>query len=880
MALAPGTRLGPYEVIAPLGAGGMGEVYRAKDGRLGRSVAVKVLPDRLARDEEARRRFEREARAVAALSHPNILAIHDFGADADLAYAVMELLEGETLRARLGRGPLPWRKAVETGVAIADGLAAAHARGIVHRDLKPENVFLTSDGRVKILDFGLARSDGVAGPEDETRSFAGEMRTDPGTVLGTVGYMSPEQVRGLPADARSDIFSLGCAIHEMVTGSRAFARGTAAEIMAAILNEDPSEAAGTGKAAPPDLQRVISHCLEKNREERFQSARDLGFALKSVSAGSGASLAAPALPRGPFRAAPWIAAVAALGVAFFLGRLSPRAAPAQAEPAAVALTSGAAHEFAPAISADGKFVAYLSDAGGRSNLWVKFIGGGLAVNLTERSGLEIEGNSGVGGPDISPDGTAIAVSAGPAGTSPVAWGVWVVPAPLGGAPRKLMERGAAGARWSPDGTRIAFTITNTVSGDAIAVARADGQDERVLVPAAGGVHLHQAAWSHDGAFIYFIRTINPNNEAPTEIWRVASQGGAPERVVPTTGVALNPQPTPDGALIYAGNAGGQGLNLWRRPLQGGAERRLTTGAGEYVEPRLSRDGRRLVCTARIAHASLAVADAGSTDQKDPSEALTGARSGDSEPTVSAKTGRIVFSSTRSGVRNLWVLDVRGTEPRQLTSERETDERPAISPDGNQVAFVSNRGGRRGIWLVSAEGGVPRRLVEADVLDGVSWSPDGRRLVYCASAEGELALWLLPIEGGAPTRIPGVKGRVPAWSPTGDVIAYVAEEGPRGGAVRFTDSAGRPVLTDLTRPISAANAAAWSHDGRRLGFSSTPGTRSPALWVLDLASGRFTRIATFPSYSKLRGVSWSADDASVVFGRVEYDSHILLLDGIP
>jgi serine/threonine protein kinase/Tfp pilus assembly protein PilF len=271
--LVAGTRLGPYELVRPLGEGGMGEVYRARDTRLGREVAVKVLPQRFAFDVGFRERFHREARAIAALSHPNILAIHDVGESGDTLWSVTELLEGETLRERLNAAALPARKAIETAVHIAEGLAAAHEHGIVHRDLKPENVFLTTDGRVKILDFGLARVED--GDQDRTL----EMKTVPGTVLGTAGYMSPEQVRGLPADARSDIFSLGAVLYEMVSGRRAFQRETTAETMTAILHEDPPELSRSGRLSP-ELCDVVTHCLEKRREQRFQTARDLAFALK------------------------------------------------------------------------------------------------------------------------------------------------------------------------------------------------------------------------------------------------------------------------------------------------------------------------------------------------------------------------------------------------------------------------------------------------------------------------------------------------------------------------------------------------------------------------------------------------------------------------
>src|SRR5215813_8072377 len=258
-----GMTLGRYRLLSPLGAGGMGEVYHAVDERLDREVAVKILPARLADSPEAMRRFEREAKAVAALSHPNILSIHDFGTEQGVCYAVMELLKGETLRSRLSQGALPWRKAVGIGTEIAEGLSAAHAKGITHRDLKPENIFLTSDGRTKILDFGLARVKAAVSDENITSAPTVTFATEPGFVMGTPGYMSPEQVRGDEAEATSDIFSFGCVLYEMVTGQRAFAQRNMAESMAAILRDDPPELADSGITIPAELGRVITHCLEK-----------------------------------------------------------------------------------------------------------------------------------------------------------------------------------------------------------------------------------------------------------------------------------------------------------------------------------------------------------------------------------------------------------------------------------------------------------------------------------------------------------------------------------------------------------------------------------------------------------------------------------------
>ncbi|HQT95059.1 MAG TPA: serine/threonine-protein kinase [Thermoanaerobaculaceae bacterium] len=323
MTLSPGSRLGPYEVLDVLGAGGMGEVYRAHDAKLGRDVAIKVLPSDLAANPDALARFEREARAVAQLSHPNILAIYDFGKDGEIAYAVMELLEGETLRARLEHGALGARRAVELAAQIAEGLAAAHEKGIVHRDLKPENVFLTKDGHVKILDFGLARVGGSMLPHSgKTLTTPPEGATGPGVVLGTVGYMAPEQVRGLPADARADIFSFGAVLYEMLSGTRAFQRDSSVETMSAILKEDPPELAASGMQASAALVRLVDRCLRKDPFERWQSARDLAFALESAdgSSPSAAPITGTAAPP-PYRRAWRIAAACIAGAGIFAAGL-------------------------------------------------------------------------------------------------------------------------------------------------------------------------------------------------------------------------------------------------------------------------------------------------------------------------------------------------------------------------------------------------------------------------------------------------------------------------------------------------------------------------------------------------------------------------------
>ena len=321
MTLTPGTKLGPYEIISPIGAGGMGEVYKAKDTRLDRMVAIKVLPEDFAKNPDALARFEREAKAVAALNHTNITGIFDIGRLDDTAYAVMELLEGETLRDRLQQGPLTPRKTIELAIQMAHGLAAAHDKGVIHRDLKPDNLWITTEGRLKILDFGLAKQVPLAGRGSqsflatEAVSPGHVLHTEEGMILGTMGYMSPEQVRGETVDARSDIFSFGVVLFEMLTGQKAFTRGTAADTMVAILKEDPPEQMDSGKAMPMGLRRIVDHCLEKIPARRFHDAQDLAFALENAAApssNSNAPFTAPFAPQNRKTSRKWAALVASL----------------------------------------------------------------------------------------------------------------------------------------------------------------------------------------------------------------------------------------------------------------------------------------------------------------------------------------------------------------------------------------------------------------------------------------------------------------------------------------------------------------------------------------------------------------------------------------
>ncbi len=884
MALLPGRRLGPYAIVAPLGAGGMGEVYRARDTRLDREVAIKVLPERFAGSPEALARFDREARAVAALSHPNILSLFDFGREDEIAYAVTELLQGETLRERLSRERLSERKAVEIAAAIADGLAAAHAAGIVHRDLKPENVFLTSDGRVKILDFGLARVDSAGDATSATSAPTTPPPTEPGVVMGTAGYISPEQIRGRAADARSDIFAFGAVLYEMLTGERAFAGATTGESLAAILRDEPPEASAKSPAVSPAIDRLVSRCLQKGPDERFQSARDLAFALRESGSGrvpSGGAEAAPPRAKG-LRFLP----AAGLALATFAAGWLLRPALARPGPPSfgrvVRLTHGPFRAFAPAISPDGKWIAYVSDARGQTDVWAKFVAGGEAVNLTEKSGLVVESRSDIGSPDISPDGSLISFGAAESPKRAFTdFTTWVIPAPLGGVPRRLLKRGL-GARWSPDGRRIAYISPGGGGGDTLIVADADGGNPKEIQKT--DVHLHTAAWSSDGRFLYYLKCLMAFNDAPAELWRAPADGGPEERVVATSRRAIFPEPLPGGrGVVFSANPDSAELALWWLPSPGRAPVRLTTGLGEFLGARSSRDGRAIVATLSDSRQALAA-----LPLEGPAAAprdLTGGEYGDRDPNLAAAGDRLVWSSARSGNRNLWIGAADGSGARPLTNGNSLDDHPVFSPDGKQVAFISSRKEGRGVWVIPSEGGAAREIYRGEVTGAPSWSPDGTEILIGARDRELSRLFRVSAADGRVSPLETPTGALAgSWNPKKPLIAYLIQEPasdepkPKRNRLAFVDLSGRPQLTEIPPSPNFANGVlAWAPDGERL-LGSSRATALPAeLYVVDPRSPDPYRLAfRTPVGEQIRGAAWAADGSTIVLGLERARSDIVLL----
>ena len=816
MPLSAGTVLGPYEILSPLGAGGMGEVYRARDTRLDRDVAVKVLPARLAESREAFERFEREAKAVAALSHPSILAIHDFGTHEGTAYAVMELLEGETLRQRLAAGALPVRKAVDYAAQVARGLAAAHEKGIVHRDLKPENVIVAPDGQVKILDFGLARQTTTLRSGDETSSPTLGHPTDAGTVMGTVGYMAPEQVRGEPADQRSDVFSLGCVLYEMLTGRRAFQKPTGAETMTAILQEDPLELETPIADLPPALERTVRHCLEKGPAERFQSARDLAFDLEASVDSTGRSAARPAV-RPARRRVPLAAGVAATAAALALGLLAgwalgarARPRPPAKEPRFTRLTFEQGTLWNARFTPDAQTVVYGAAWDGQP----------IRLFLTR---LDTPQSAPVTLPDasllsVSPTGE-LAVSLGHAYEGWMGEGT-LARAPLfGGGARPVLE-GVREADWSPDGSQLA--IVRRVGGRE----RLELPAGHVLYETAGYIsHMRvsprgdriaftdHTLWADDVGAIAVV-DLAGHKQALTDMWA----GGV-------SGLAW----APSGEEVWFTASPDAGDLALRAVDLAGRQRLLLTGLTSLFLFDASQDGRLLlgrVTPRRTVEALLA----GRSTPEDVS-----LRNSSAARFVSTH-GRVMLLSDQSSdpyVADLWRAD--GSAPVRLGN----GDAYGLSPDERWVVAVTAGASSR-ILLHPTGPGESREVPNERhiLIDGVTWLPDGKGLVAFGSAPAERSRgWLIDSEGGAarPFTEEGVRS---AW--TAPVVS------PDGTRVVGQDAKGRsrlyPVAGGPAEPIpglgDGERVIQWAEDLRELFV----GNRLGPTWHirrLDLRTGRQT-----------------------------------------
>jgi Tol biopolymer transport system component len=862
MALSSGTKLGPYEIQAPLGAGGMGEVYRARDARLGRDVAIKVLPEALAKDADRLRRFEQEARAVAALNHPNILGIHDVGAHNGAPFLVTECLEGQTLREKLKSGPLPVRLASEYALGIAQGLAAAHEKGIVHRDLKPENVFVTRDGRVKVLDFGLAK---LVRPEEthETVVTLTSPGTLPGMVMGTVGYMSPEQVRGEPSDARSDIFSFGAVLYEMLTGKRAFKRETSAETMSAILREEPPELNDTGWHGPLALQRILARCLEKNVERRFQSASDLAFAIESLSATS----IAKSVPQPRSRRAwmPWAIAAALLVGTAVWEMVRPEAAPPNPLEKARFTRVTDFESVEAAISPDGRFVAFISDHDGPFDVWLSQVGTGRLVNLTQGKAGPLPGPLRSVG--FSGDGSEIWLGGGDVGMR-----LRLMPL-TGGTPRNFLGEETANLAWSPDGERVVYhTFGN---GDPMFVADRTGANARRIYGDRPGLHNHFPTWSPDGRWIYFVHGTPATKEM--DLWRIDPAGGNSERLTQRNTDMAYPAPVGNRTVLYvARDADGSGPWLWAFDLKRKDSQRVSVGLEQYTSVQASADGRKLVATISNPAAGLwSVPILNRLAEEHDVKPFT-------VPNVRALAPRfggssLFYLSSLGTGDGLWRLrDGQATEIWK-GADGALLETPAVSPDGGRVAIVLRRSGKRQLHVLSSDGAELQPIAEGIVAQGSScWSPDGRWIVTGGSDATGPGLFKIPLEGGSLVRLVSGPALNPVWSPDGSLIVYAGTNVSSFAPLLAVRPDGTSVELPHISLRRLGEHVRFSPDGKSLIY--TQGLlASQDFWLLDLASMKSRPLTRLQNRATMRTFDITSDGKQIVFDRLRENSNVVVID---
>src|SRR4051812_38080363 len=766
MPLTPGTQLGQYEIIGPVGAGSMGEVYRARDSRLKRDVAIKVLPTLISLDGERLQRFEIEAKAAAALNHPNILSVYQMGTHEGTPYLVSELLEGKTLAESLRRGPLPLRQAIQFGVQIAHGLAAAHEKGIVHRDLKPENLFVTKDGRVKILDFGLAK----VAPSKQSPTNLATTITRLGVAMGTVGYMSPEQVRGQVTDHRTDIFAFGAILYEMVMGKRSFQKETEADTVSAILNEEPPSIAQLSPETPLAFERVIRRCIEKNPEQRFQSASDLAFALDALSDPAWAMSGAHPIPTEAPRRRPLTSAAAAILLLMVGGLLAYLwLRPAQIPRVAnyVQLT----HDGQPKtlIGTDGARLYLATAAGSSASFSLRGVAE-LSIAGGQPKKLDIMTSADMVPVGLSPDGSELLVLEGQG--APPKGPLSSVPI-LEGSPRRIGDFTAETAALSADGKLLAYTNL----GDLF-IAKADGSDSHKIVTVPGDIR--NVTWSPDSTHLRF----DSSETAGTVGLQI-------EREVSVDGTGLHPLlpgwHSPSDECCGEWAADGKNFvfqsqgQIWALPTSSGMFRSapapipLTSSPMTLSSPLPSKDGQKLFLIGRTYRGELVRYDA-KTSQFLP---FLGGIS--AEYLDFSKDGQwITYTSYPDGA--LWRSRMDGSERLQLTYPPMSPVLPRWSPDGKMILFFQFAQGAdkpARIYEVSSAGGSPRLVLPEDrnqQLDP-NWSPDGTKIIFSGESNNpSSAIRILALSTHQLSTLAASDGLYsPRWSPDGrHVCAFSAD----------------------------------------------------------------------------------------------------------
>jgi len=866
-----GQQLGIYTLRSLLGVGGMGEVYRAYDETLGREVAIKVLPPQFMAHPQRTLRFEREARLLATLNHPNVGAIYGVQDVEGVQALVLELVEGETLADRIARArdtaPMPIEEAISIARQIADALDAAHEKGIVHRDLKPANVKITPGGVVKVLDFGLAKI-----PGDAT-ARADVTETHEGLILGTAAYMSPEQARSQPVDRRTDIWAFGCVLYEMLTARLAFPGDTISDTIAAILQRDPDWAA-LPETTPTPLRRLLLRCLAKNQKQRFRDAADVRLELDSIAE------VLPGIPIQPARATtrrplawiPWfafVALVAAVGI-----REAARPAPGL-DPLANAefkrFTDLDSTDEGAEISPDGKFVAFLSDRSGEWDIWVSQVGSRSFRNLTDRI------------PPLAPSGFIVRKL----GFSADGTDMWFNPGdskplllmPLtGGEPRPFPPgEGTNVPAWSPDGAHVAFVYKRNRDDPVYVVDRNFGDRRQILPPGTNKVN--NLVWSSDNQWIYYVSGPEPQDEIEMDIWRIRSSGGTPERL--TSHAAINFLTVLNSrTLLYVARSDDwSGPWLWTFDIDRKVSRRVSAGVDQFTSVAASRDGSRIVATVGNPTSTLwrvPLLDRVAGDRDAEIHQLPAPMGHAQGPRFGGAS--LFYLSAGGSGDGLWRVQDGHTSEIWRNVDGALSEPPAISPDGQHVAVAVRQMGKRRLSIMSPDGTNRQAIAPSIEVEGVAgqgiadWSPNSAEIVVGGRNSTGPGLFLIPINGAPPKRLIDGAFVNPVWSRDGTMILYAGRS--LVGQVKLL--AVRPDGTRVDLPDVWARPGGYRFlpDGK---IVFLPRIHAIDFWIFDPVEKSQRPVTHFSNLGTIRTFDITPDGKSIVFDRSRQNSDIVLID---
>jgi len=865
--LAAGTRLGPYEVLAPLGAGGMGEVYRAHDPRLGREVAIKILPAEALADPARRARLAQEARAASSLNHPHIVTIHEIESADGVDFIVMEYVPGQTLDGLIPKHGMRVGEALRLAIPIADALAAAHAAGIVHRDVKPANVMVTRQGVVKVLDFGLAKlrhADAAAGKDDTTVGVESKL-SRPGTVAGTLAYMSPEQASGGKVDARSDVFSFGAVLYEMVTGRRPFAGGSSAEMLASLLKEQPKPPSEIGSDVPKELERIIQRCLRKEPGRRFQHMVDVKIELEEIKEDTDSGTNARSVPvrrqRGLWAAAALIGVLALATGGLLLWRSRQPERPA---PYLVPLTSTPGDETYPTFSPDGDQVAFAwnGEKGDNTDIYVKMVGSTETHRLTTDPAVDSY-------PSWSPDGRQIAFVRLSTGS---AAGTIHVISPLGGSDRKLSDQPVAPGplSWSPDGRWLATgaayggTFLQSDLPQGIRLIDASSGDVRSITSPTGPASHIEPALSPDGRHLAYASC--PRNSCYVDVVELGPGYAPKEAARRLTRRLIWPQGlawTRDGAsVVYGDLLSGR---LWRVSIQGDAPPARVEIAGlgtGFFFPAIAVSRDRLAFVRAGTRDAIYRFEAGR-----PPEAVAASSLPywTWNPHLSPDGSRLAFESNRGGGGDeIWVAAADGSNPVQLTHGPGLWQgSPRWSPDGRSIAFDSyGEDGQWDIWTIDADGGSLRRVTSNPADDNQpTWSQDGRFIYFSSDRTGTATVWRVPVAGGREEEVARTGGGRSQEAPDGKTLFFQRASRAQSSPLLAVSLAGGPertVVDCVTRQGFAVGVAGVYHVG------CDGNARGLPLSLLDPATGRDRLLGTLEGF--LEGLTVSPDGKTILYAK--------------